>query len=668
MRKHVGMSRTDAQKTKNRMVMISVQGLQFMVVALCIILGVALGTAQANPTLGPNPPLQPAYATTLSTGVGALPGQVWHPTGVAVDSRGNVYISDHGSSRVQMLDVTTGTWTVWGLTDGTGNPIKGTSPGEFNWPQEIDVDSLGNIYIADQNNNRIQKRDVTSGTWTVWGSLVAGDTGTNPGEFNQPYGITADSAGNVYVSDSNNNRIQVRNAIGTWTIWGGLDRSSDPDKFNGPSGIAVDGAGNVYVSDGSNNRIQRRDALSVTWSALGSYGTATGLFYYPTGIAVDSAGNVYVADSGNNRIQRRDVNGMWTTWGSLGTLNDQFNQPEGVAVDSAGNVYVADRNNSRVQKFSQKNENIYKTVPDNTTLIFSKTDFTAVFSATTTADSMLKVRIDALPSHGTLRLAGYNVILNQEILAASLDTLTYTPDPDYIGTDSFLWNAADEVNYAPNPGAVGITITPVPKLRISSPSQAVTNTGPVTYTLTYTHADTVTLAPENVALNATSTVSVTDPVVVSGTGASTRTVTISGITGNGTLSISIAAGTARNVVGNTATAAGPSAAFTVDNIRPTVSMSTPSRNSTSASRIPMTVIFSEGVFNFTSSDVSVTNGTINMSSFSGSGTTYSFNVIPTANGQVTVNIAAGVAQDAAGNPNYAASPLTIQYSKTPGNK
>ena len=643
-----------------------------LVAALCIILRVTLGTAQADPTLGPNPPVPPLYsATTTTLGEGPASGQVSHPTGVAVDNAGNVYICDHLNSRVQMLDVTTGTWTVWGLTDGMGNPMKGTGPGYFNWPQGIAVDSAGNVYVADQNNNRVQKLNVTTGTWTVWG-LTDGTgnpiTGTNPGEFNQPYAVAVDNAGNVYVSDSGNNRIQVRDAIGTWTTWGGLAPSSDPDKFNGPSGIAVDDAGNVYVADGNNARIQRRDALSGTWSALGSYGTATGQFYSPAGVAVDSARNVYVADSGNNRIQRRDVNGMWTTWGSPGTLNDQFSQPEGVAADSAGNIYVADRNNSRVQKFSQKNENIYKTIPDNTTLIFSKTDFTAVFSATTTADSMLKVRIDSLPSHGTLRLGGYNVILNQEILAASLDTLTYTPDPDYIGTDSFLWNAADEVNYAPNPGAVGITITPVPKLRISSPSQAVTNTGPVTYTLTYTHADTVTLAPEDVALNATGTVNVTAPVVVSGTGASTRTVTISGITGNGTLSISIAAGTAKNVAGNTATAAGPSAAFTVDNIRPTVSMSTPSRNSTSASRIPMTVIFSEGVFNFTSSDVSVTNGTINMSSFSGSGTTYSFNVIPTANGQVTVNIAAGVAQDAAGNPNYAASPLTIQYSKTPGNK
>ncbi len=132
------------------------------------------------------------------------------------------------------------------------------------------------------------------------------------------------------------------------------------------------------------------------------------------------------------------------------------------------------------------------------------------------------------------------------------------------------------------------------------------NTGPVTYTVNYTHADTVTLSPEDVVLNSTSTVSVADPIVVSGTGASTRTVTISRITGNGTVSIYLT--------------------------------------------LP-------------DSDVSVTNGTVNMSSFIGSGTTYTFNVIPTVSGTVTVNIAAGVAQDSAGNPNYAATPLTVLYSK-----
>jgi hypothetical protein len=111
-----------------------------------------------------------------------------------------------------------------------------------------------------------------------------------------------------------------------------------------------------------------------------------------------------------------------------------------------------------------------------------------------------------------------------------------------------------------------------PTVSIGAPSASTTKAGPITYTITYGGADSVTLVAGNVTLNKTSTANGT--VAVSGTGNTTRTVTISSIIGTGTLGISIAAGTASDTAGNTALAAGPSTTFTVDNTAPTISLVT----------------------------------------------------------------------------------------------
>jgi len=200
-----------------------------------------------------------------------------------------------------------------------------------------------------------------------------------------------------------------------------------------------------------------------------------------------------------------------------------------------------------------------------------------------------------------------------------------------------------------------------PTLVISAPTKTDTNTGPVSYTVTYTGADTVSLPTGSVTLNATGTA--TGTVAVSGTGNTTRTVTISGIAGDGTLGISIAAGTASDLVGNTALASGPSITFTVDNTAPTVVTTSTTSNPTNASPIPVTVTFSEPVTGFTSGEVVVGNGSV--SSFTAvSGSVYTLSVTPAANGLVTVDIPANSAQDAAGNGNTAAAELSRTFNST----
>ena len=116
--------------------------------------------------------------------------------------------------------------------------------------------------------------------------------------------------------------------------------------------VAVDSAGNIYVADYDNHRIQKFHHSGTFLAKWGTNGSGDGQFDNPRRVAVDSAGNVYVADSGNHRIQKFDSNGTFlATWGTNGSGDGQFTLPSGVAVDAMGNVYVAGTINSRIQKF-----------------------------------------------------------------------------------------------------------------------------------------------------------------------------------------------------------------------------------------------------------------------------------------------------------------------------
>jgi len=232
-------------------------------------------------------------------------------------------------------DPGTGTVGNWGSRDG-----------EFDTPRGIAVDSDGNVYVADTNNDRIQKFGSNGNFITKWGSYGSGDS-----EFNEPWGVAVDSDGNVYVADKSNHRIQKFDSSGNHlATWGSC--GSGNGQFNRPRGVAVDSGGNIYVADTNNHRIQKLDSNGGFKTKWGTFGFGDGQFYLPGDVAVDSGGNVYVADSWNDRIQKFDSNGNHlATWGSYGSGNGEFYDPWGVAVDSGGNVYVADSSNDRIQKF-----------------------------------------------------------------------------------------------------------------------------------------------------------------------------------------------------------------------------------------------------------------------------------------------------------------------------
>jgi sugar lactone lactonase YvrE len=274
---------------------------------------------------------------------GSGDGEFNYPGGIATDSSGSVYIADTNNNRIQKFD-SSGTFiTKWGSL--------GSGSGQFRSPQGISTDSSGNVYVADTLNYRIQKFSSSGSFITQWGSK-----GSSNGQFLSPEITAIDSSGNVYVVDDENGRVQKFSSSGTFLARWDSSFSSDNGKFNYPVGIATDSSDNVYVADYC--RIQKLTSSGSFITKWGSYGSGNGQFLSNGLITTDSSGNVYVADNGNYRIQKFSSSGVFITkWGSYGSGDGEFDSGSGtrlaIAIDSSGNVYVADPGNSRIQKFSE---------------------------------------------------------------------------------------------------------------------------------------------------------------------------------------------------------------------------------------------------------------------------------------------------------------------------
>ena len=146
-----------------------------------------------------------------------------------------------------------------------------------------------------------------------------GVTGVDKGNFSHPGSVAADSMGNVYVVDTDNFRIQKFNTKGEFIIMWGSHGTGD-GQFVTPNGIAVDSKGDIYVADTYNHRIQKFTSKGKFIAKWGTNGDGNGQFLHPMGLTVDSKGNIYVADASNSRIQKFDTKGKFITkWGSVGT-------------------------------------------------------------------------------------------------------------------------------------------------------------------------------------------------------------------------------------------------------------------------------------------------------------------------------------------------------------
>ena len=320
----------------------------------------------------PEPEPEPEPVLIISYNISTIATGLNQPWGVAADSSGNVYIADRNSHSIKKIDASTGIISTIAGTGSRGYSGDGraATSAQLNEPIGVALDSSGNVYISDTYNHRIRMIDVSTGIISLiagTGSMgYSGDGGTATStRLYYPAGVALDSSGNVYIADIYNNRIRKVSAsdgkISTIAGTGSTGYSGDGGaatsaKLYYPYGVALDSSGNVYIADTENNRIRKVSASDSKISTI-----ATGL-NVPHGLASDSYGNVYIADSENNRIQMIDVNGVVSTiagTGSRGYSGDggaatsaQLKAPRGVALDSSGNVYIGDYWNDRIRKLT----------------------------------------------------------------------------------------------------------------------------------------------------------------------------------------------------------------------------------------------------------------------------------------------------------------------------
>ncbi|MDD2789857.1 MAG: SMP-30/gluconolactonase/LRE family protein [Sulfurimonas sp.] len=413
------------------------------------------------------------------------------PLGVAVDSSGNVYVADYGNHIIRKITsagvVTTlaGSGNI-GSADGTGTAAS------FKYPEGVAVDSSGNVYVTDYIDHKIRKITSAGVVTTLAGSGTAGSSnGTGEAaSFNNPNGVAVDSSGNVYVADSSNNKIRKITSAGVVTTlagsgsYGSVDGSGLAASFSTPDGIAVDASGNIYMADTNSHKIRKITSAGVVTTLAGSgtagsndgTGTATS-FNKPAGVTVDGNGNIYVADTENNIIRKITSAGVVTTL--AGSVNSgsidgsgtvaSFMQPYGITVDRSGNLYVGDTFNHKIRKITQTTNlsgtptnadvgehNVSLTVSDGVTSVdhnftitvanvndlptsanasftidednnktFALNDFN--FTDIDAGSSLHSLFITALPNAGRLTLGDVNVTLNQEINASNIVNLKFIP-------------------------------------------------------------------------------------------------------------------------------------------------------------------------------------------------------------------------------------------------
>ncbi len=288
--------------------------------------------------------LNPAgeYVRQFGTG-GSGNGQLVIAMSLAVGPEGNVWVSDLGNSRIQEFSPTGVYLTKLGTS--------GTEPGQFKSPEGIAAHG-STIYVVDSGNSRVQRLSNNIPPSAETYSSSFGTLGGGNGQLQSPGDVTTDAAGNVWVADTMNSRVEEFSAAGAYVRSFGTFGAGN-GQLKSPRSLAIDGSGNVWVADMGNNRVEEFTAEGTFVRAAGSVGTGNGQLKEPEGIAVDGSGNVWVADTYNNRLEEFTAEGVYkTTLGSLGTGNGQFKTPSSLAFDPAGDIYALDRGNHRVEEFS----------------------------------------------------------------------------------------------------------------------------------------------------------------------------------------------------------------------------------------------------------------------------------------------------------------------------
>lgn len=285
---------------------------------------------------------------------------------------------------------------------GNGTPSYAGDGGaatnaELFHPAGVAVDYAGNLFIADCANERIRKVSANGIISTVAGNGTWGYDGDGNyatiAKLNHPYGVALNGAGNIFIADTDNNRIRMVNSSKTITTvagneingWNGDGYGANVE-LNGPTGVATDSSGNLFIADVNNLMVRKLNTggyvstlagnLTSGYSGDGGPATSAGL-YYPNAVAVDNLGNVLISDG--YRIRKIGTNGViMTIAGSLvsgysgdggAATNAEISWPSGIVCDNVGNIFIADTGNNCIRRISANG--IIATIAGNGTNGFS---------------------------------------------------------------------------------------------------------------------------------------------------------------------------------------------------------------------------------------------------------------------------------------------------------
>lgn len=299
-----------------------------------------------------------------------------HPYGLASDKNGGLLVTDSRTRLVRKISPTGDVTTFAGGGCDQASPDGHGTAASFNEPIGLAQDAAGNIYVAEDNANRIRKITPEGDVTTIAGNgtQLTFDGKGLAAMFSYPTSVAADGAGNLYVVEYFGAVVRKITPAGDVSTFAGsgvpgfADGKGRAAFFNAPFGIAVDAVGNLYVADRGNHRIRKitPDGDVTTLAGSGEIGATDGAgnlasFNMPSGLALDSDGNLFVTDTENQLLRKITPAGVVSTLagkpGVAGKKNGigaaaRFNKPFGVTVDAGGNLYVADSQGHVIRKIT----------------------------------------------------------------------------------------------------------------------------------------------------------------------------------------------------------------------------------------------------------------------------------------------------------------------------
>lgn len=350
--------------------------------------------------------------SSFSSGDGgaATTAGIYGPNGVVFDKLGNLYITEYYSNTIRKVTPAGIISTIAGTGiagySGDGGPATNA---QLSKPVKIAIDTLNNLYFADLNNNSIRKITPTGVITTVAGIGIAGYSGdgglATASRLFHPSGVSCDRMGNIYIADYGNSVIRKVSSVGIITTIAGTGvAGSSGDggpataaQLNQPWGVTPDGTGNLYIADLVNHKVRKISSSGTitTFAGTGVAGFAgdggaaiSAMLNQPACVIFDQSGNMYISDQLNNRIRKISTSGIISTIagnGIAGYSGDggpataaAINSTNDIAFDTLGRLVICDNTNNRVRRISNcvaaiTTHPLHDTVPEGTNAIYTVT-------------------------------------------------------------------------------------------------------------------------------------------------------------------------------------------------------------------------------------------------------------------------------------------------------